>query len=268
MTAPHDSAELVASSIGTSGTAERLARELTLSVGEHLRAHGHRVPLTLGLEPMLAAYFRLLVRRIARRPRPFVRSSLLTAGGSSERVLSERARGVLGAIERICEAGGDLNPFLHRRLFSEPASEDRMLRDQGLHHLHLGSEAPLRKTGLTRRSTEVLLGFVGDEGFFAVDVRLHGRKARLAAKRASRLSGPVQGTAARTWVVDDGLLEIAERHWPEALEASRRARMAAEPELRARAVREQLDRLVARATPDTRLVVGYSDFDLSSLSLA
>ncbi len=69
-------------------------------------------------------------------------------------------------------------------------------------------------------------------------------------------------------MVDDGLLEIAERHWPEALEASRRARMAAEPELRARAVREQLDRLVARATPDTRLVVGYSDFDLSSLSLA
>lgn len=249
-----------------SSLAERLERELAQSLYDHLRAHGHRVPPS-GLDPMLATYAQIHAKRISRRPRSFLRSSLLREGGASERALSERGRHVLGAIERVCEEGGDLNPFLHRRLFVEPAYDDRLLRDRGLHHLHLGSEAPLRKTGLTRRSTEVLLAFPSAEGFHAVDVRLHGRKARLATKRARRLRGESGPTEEETWVLDEGLVEIAEAHWPEPFAASRRALSSADPERRARELRARLEALVDAATPSARLVVGYSDFEISSLSL-
>lgn len=182
----------------------------------HLRAHGHRVG-DVTLQDALRLYLNVLRRRIEVRPRRVVRSAALVAKPAIERILL--------AIEARSVAGEDLNPFLHRRLFVEPAFEDHTLTTSGLHHLHLGSEAPLRKTGLTKRSREVLFAFATEDTLHFVDVRLHGRRARLETKRARRLCGdatPID--PARDWTLDAGLVELAEESFPGALAASRAAR--------------------------------------------
>ena len=78
--------------------------------------------------------------------------------------------GSLAKIEHVIQAGGDLTPYLSRKIKS-PEYNDGLLNHWGIHHLHLGTE--LESDGFMQR-TERLLFFRFDGGHaYLIDILPH-----------------------------------------------------------------------------------------------
>jgi len=109
---------------------------------------------------------------------------------------------VLKKIEKKFENGEDINPHLSKRAF-KPNSQDGILNDWGIRHLHLSDTKKKPTDKFYKRSAYLLMFIIGNDFVCFLDVRAHSE-----SKRDSK--DPL-------WVRDE-LLEIIQKNWEKLLE--------------------------------------------------
>lgn len=149
-----------------------------------------------GLTPseVVLAYTNYKYRRIVAHPRTVHWSDTLRARGD----LTTEERGALEKIEATAIAGADLYPHQSTSLL-DPLSNDGLLADWGIHHLHPGlATGKPTLAPFVNRSKSVLLARITDADMYLIDYLPHGK-----------------GVDAPWWNID--LPETLHRNWPDSI---------------------------------------------------
>lgn len=178
----------------TPATAVRIRADFAEDLRQHLQQildrAGSPVPATADVQETCVAYFKVLLHRIAPRPRAVIWSEELGA-----RALPEWIKYGLDGIAAASRLGSDLSPRLTKHRMW-PQHNDGLLNDWGLHHMHLGLMGA-EPDGSAGRTDELVFVYPTVTTLHLVDVLDH--------KSFSR----------------QHLLEIVHRNWPELLEPYR-----------------------------------------------
>ncbi|HYD51134.1 MAG TPA: hypothetical protein VEA99_00855, partial [Gemmatimonadaceae bacterium] len=158
-----------------------------------LRRSGFNVDRTTAVARTCELYFNACRRHIEPRPRRAHISRELSA-----RRLSLMERRGLKAVERLSESGGNLNPFLSKRI-KDLEYNDLLLNDWGIHHMHLDVDSP-GKGGFVHRSGPLLFARVEADDLYLIDVLGHEPRTNFA---------------------NDSLLRTLHANWPQILEPRR-----------------------------------------------
>jgi hypothetical protein len=122
-------------------------------------------------DDLVVAYYNLMRRRIAPRPRKVILSKEFQAAVAK---LSPDHLAGWQDIERACRSGADLRARLSKS-FENTRYNDGMLNDWALHHLHLGAAQPPGSSGraYVARSGPLAFAHVTDGEMYFVDIKPH-----------------------------------------------------------------------------------------------
>ncbi|AUX31909.1 MULTISPECIES: hypothetical protein [Sorangium] len=137
---------------------EQLAREL--------RTQGIEVSDDLSPWDIALRYFDFQMRMIPIKPRSVVRSTEL-----SERALPDDLQAGVQAIVEDAVAGRDLSPYLSRQ-WKNMDRHDLLLKDWGVHHMHLGGRR-IDSSGIVKRGGPLLFSFPTADSLYLIDVLDH-----------------------------------------------------------------------------------------------
>ncbi|WP_321421698.1 hypothetical protein [uncultured Methanobacterium sp.] len=147
---------------------------------------------------LLRKYINIKTKLIDNNPRKVFYSSELQS-----KILNEPYFNVLKKIEKKFEEGDDINPYLSRQSL-KPDSQDGLLNDWGIHHLHLSDTKRSPNDQFYSRSDYLLMVIVGNDFVCFLDVRPHSES------NPNNPNYPL-------WVRNE-LLEIIQKNWEKLLE--------------------------------------------------
>ena len=169
--------------------------DFQLDLRDHFAAEllrlGIPAPASTGVEDVCTAFYNVRRKLIAPHPRTVRRSRELQG-----RQLDPGKQDALNLVELEALHGADLGPRLSKKLLN-PAYNDGLLNDWGIHHLHLGME--VESDGFVTRTAEILYVFVLPEALLFIDVLAHGAES----------------------FATEELIQIIHDNWPDALAADR-----------------------------------------------
>jgi hypothetical protein len=146
---------------------------------------------------LLRKYINVKSKLIDNKPRKVYYSSELQS-----KMRGTHYYDVLKKIEKKFKNGEDINPHLSIRAF-KPNSQDGILNDWGIRHLHLSDTKKKPTDKFYERSDYLLMFIIGNSFVCFLDVRPHSESKR--------------GSKDPLWVRDE-LLEIIQKNWEKLLE--------------------------------------------------
>jgi hypothetical protein len=124
-------------------------------------------------------YFNAQKRLVAARPRTVHKAQGFTCPAD----LTAGLEVLLGKVER----GDNLGPHLSRKVL-DPAEDDVLLNDWGVHHFHLGTS--IENDGFVERTGPLAFAMVQPDDFYLIDVFPHGAWTRLQIVEAIHANWP------------------------------------------------------------------------------
>ncbi|MCY3938421.1 MAG: hypothetical protein OXG22_08720 [Chloroflexi bacterium] len=112
---------------------------------------------------LMRIYLNVCHRLVSVHPRQILKSKDFSC--------SPEHQGSLTQIERVTRNGGDLTPYLSRKILNAEYN-DPLLNDWGIHHLHLGANT--ERDGFVSRTGPLLFCRFEDEKAYFIDVLKHG----------------------------------------------------------------------------------------------
>ena len=140
-----------------------LRRDLVEIYRAELDRLGYDVRDISGDEELLRAYFGVCRRLVFPQPRQILKSKSFSC--------SPKYHDALAQIEQIVREGGDLSPYLSKKIRDLEYNDD-LLNDWGIHHLHLG--ASIEQDGFVGRTGPLLHCRFEEKYAYLIDVLPHG----------------------------------------------------------------------------------------------
>lgn len=140
-----------------------LRRDLVEIYRAELDRLGYDAHGVSGDAELLRAYFGVCRRLVIPQPRQILKSKSFSC--------SPKYHDALAQIEQIVSEGGDLTPYLSKKI-RDLEYNDGMLNDWGVHHLHLGRS--MEKDGFVNRTGPLLHCRFEDDIAYFIDVLPHG----------------------------------------------------------------------------------------------
>ena len=140
-----------------------LRRDLVETYRAELDRLGYDAHHVSGDAELLRAYFGVCRRLVIPQPRQTLKSKSFSC--------SPKYHDALAQIEQIVREGGDLTPYLSKKIRDLEYNDD-LLNDWGIHHLHLGTSVEL--DGFVSRTGPLLHCRFEDDIAYFIDVLPHG----------------------------------------------------------------------------------------------
>lgn len=156
-----------------------------------LKTYSVKVNENLGMHKLLTEYFNTINKTICAKPR-----KVLISDKIKELAIDKSYMDIIEEIKIKFEKGIDINPYLNSHIFNG-GSNDYLLEDWGIHHIHLSNEKLNSADFFFDKSSYVLFIKVCDDKVYFIDVQHHNSNYIFNKKE---------------------LLEILDRNWNKILE--------------------------------------------------
>ncbi len=123
---------------------------------------GYDVSSIANSEEIIRVYFNIYRRLISLEPRQVFKSKNFSHAPEFNDILKR--------IERLIESGGNINPYLSKKI-CDLNYNDLLLNDWGIHHLHLGRK--VEPDGFAERTSPLLYCLFEKEIAYFIDVLSH-----------------------------------------------------------------------------------------------